>query len=74
MLQQWAIDTSGLPLPLLQHLYRKRPLAVEQGADARKRRAARLQTNAEARAFQLFGSLGGCVGVCVQVDSHEPAR
>ncbi|WP_448125014.1 hypothetical protein [Pseudomonas veronii] len=54
MLQQWAIDTSGLPLPLLQHLYRKRPLAVEQGADARKRRAARLQTNAEARAFQLF--------------------
>lgn len=55
MLQQWAIDTSGLPLPLLQHLYRKRPLAVEQGADARKRRAARLQTNAEARAFQLFG-------------------
>ena len=33
----------------------KRPLAVEQGADARKRRAARLQTNAEARAFQLFG-------------------
>ncbi|KTC43770.1 hypothetical protein AO262_23405 [Pseudomonas fluorescens ABAC62] len=25
MLQQWLTDTSGLPLPLLQHLYRKRP-------------------------------------------------
>lgn len=25
MLQQWITDTSGLPLPLLQHLYRKRP-------------------------------------------------
>jgi hypothetical protein len=25
MLQQWVTDTSGLPLPLLQHLYRKRP-------------------------------------------------
>lgn len=27
MLQQWVVDTSGLPMPLLQHLYRKRPLA-----------------------------------------------
>lgn len=26
MLQQWVTDTSGLPMPLLQHLYRKRPL------------------------------------------------
>lgn len=26
MLQQWVVDTSGLPLPLLQHLYRKWPL------------------------------------------------
>ncbi len=26
MLQQWATDTSGLPMSLLQHLYRKRPL------------------------------------------------
>lgn len=26
VLQQWATDTSGLPMPLLQHLYRKRPL------------------------------------------------
>ncbi|WP_395607538.1 hypothetical protein [Pseudomonas sp. B22129] len=27
MLQQWLNDASGLPLPLLQHLYHKRPLA-----------------------------------------------
>ncbi|MGY1919202.1 hypothetical protein ACW9IF_09830 [Pseudomonas tolaasii] len=26
MLQQWVSDTSGLPLPLLQQLYQKRPL------------------------------------------------
>lgn len=25
MLQQWVIETSGLSMPLLQHLYRKRP-------------------------------------------------
>ncbi|WP_460136263.1 hypothetical protein [Pseudomonas sp. S1_E04] len=25
MLQQWVTDTSGLPMPLLQHLYQKRP-------------------------------------------------
>lgn len=25
MLMQWAIDISGLPIDLLQHLYRKRP-------------------------------------------------
>lgn len=25
MLQQWVTDTSGLPMALLQHLYRKRP-------------------------------------------------
>lgn len=25
MLQQWVTDTSGLPMGLLQHLYRKRP-------------------------------------------------
>lgn len=28
MLQQWITDTSGLPLPLLEHLYRKRPHVV----------------------------------------------
>ncbi|MDY7533110.1 hypothetical protein RGV33_15700 [Pseudomonas sp. Bout1] len=28
MLVQWAIDISGLPLHLLQHLYRKRPAAA----------------------------------------------
>lgn len=26
MLQQWVVDTSGLPMPLLQHLYRKWPM------------------------------------------------
>jgi hypothetical protein len=28
MLQQWVMDTSGLSMPLLQHLYRKRPQVV----------------------------------------------
>lgn len=32
MLQQWVTDTSGMPLPLLQHLYRKRPPVDIQGA------------------------------------------
>ncbi|CRM00005.1 MULTISPECIES: hypothetical protein [Pseudomonas] len=32
MLQQWVTDTSGVPLPLLQHLYRKRPLVDVHGA------------------------------------------
>ena len=32
MLQQWVVDTSGMPLPLLQHVYRKRPLAGVKGA------------------------------------------
>ncbi|QHF44889.1 hypothetical protein PspS35_14295 [Pseudomonas sp. S35] len=31
MLQQWVADTSGLPMPLLQHLYRKRPLIGPNG-------------------------------------------
>jgi hypothetical protein len=28
MLQQWVADTSGVSLPLLQHLYRKHPLSI----------------------------------------------
>lgn len=32
MLQQWVADTSGVPLPLLQHLYRKRPMTRVPGA------------------------------------------
>jgi len=51
MLQQWLIDTSGLPLPLLQHLYRKRPLHAGRSAQARKRRGARVQ----AQIAQLSG-------------------
>ncbi|MGY2270957.1 MULTISPECIES: hypothetical protein [Pseudomonas] len=31
MLQQWVTDTSGLPMALLQHLYRKRPLGYASG-------------------------------------------
>ena len=48
MLLQWVIDASGLPLSLLQHLYRKRPL---EAGHARGRRG----THAEAQAFQLSG-------------------
>ncbi len=51
MLQQWLVDTSGLSLPLLQHLYRKRPQHVDRGAYARKRRAAQ----SEMRLAQLSG-------------------
>ncbi|WGT27681.1 hypothetical protein [Pseudomonas marginalis] len=49
MLQQWVTDTSGLPMPLLQHLYRKRPLARENGMC----RAAAAQ--GAAQAVPLFG-------------------
>ncbi|AZF32196.1 hypothetical protein C4J89_2721 [Pseudomonas sp. R4-35-07] len=43
MLQQWLIDTSGLPLPLLQNLYRKRPQQAGRCTQARKRRGAQAQ-------------------------------
>jgi hypothetical protein len=43
MLQQWLIDTSGLPLPLLQNLYRKRPQQTGHGTQTRKRRGAQAQ-------------------------------
>ncbi|AUG07845.1 hypothetical protein [Pseudomonas sp. S09G 359] len=51
MLQQWAMDTSGLPMPLLQHLYRKRPLAGANGM----LRTARATARNTAQAFQLSG-------------------
>lgn len=51
MLQQWLVDTSGLPLPLLQHLYRKLPLQGERGARLSKQRLLR----AEARVAQVSG-------------------
>ncbi|OPA86461.1 hypothetical protein BFW87_24710 [Pseudomonas fluorescens] len=50
MLQQWVSDASGLPLPLLQHLYRKRPVTRNPGSAASERRA---QTGK--MAFQLSG-------------------
>lgn len=51
ILHQWLVDTSGLPLPLLQHLYRKRPLLEGRGTRARKRAFARPQ----ARVAQVSG-------------------
>ena len=49
MLQQWLIDASGLPMSLLQHLYRKRPLVsdgvLSGGAD--------FATRSKRKAFQL---------------------
>ncbi|UOB21694.1 hypothetical protein MRY17_13100 [Pseudomonas orientalis] len=51
MLEQWLVDTSGLSLPLLQHLYRKRPHQAGRGIQARKRRGAR----AHAQIAQLSG-------------------
>ncbi|AZE67055.1 hypothetical protein [Pseudomonas synxantha] len=51
MLQQWLVDTSGLPLPILQHVYRKRPLQVERGILARKPRF----TQSEAPTARLSG-------------------
>ena len=49
MLQQWVMDTSGLPLPLLQHLYRKRQ--VVSAKDVRQDGAVQ----SAAQAVPLFG-------------------
>lgn len=51
MLQQWATDTSGLPLPLLQHLYRKRPQANAGG----KLRSASVTAPGSGQPCQLSG-------------------
>ena len=51
MLQQWLIDTSGLSLPLLQHLYRKCPQQASRDTPARKQRGKRVQ----AQIAQLSG-------------------
>ena len=51
MLQQWVTDTSGLPMPLLQHLYRKRPLTNVSG----KLRSAGAVARGSAQACQLSG-------------------
>lgn len=51
MLQQWLVDTSGLALPLLQHLYRKRPLQGERSTPQSKPRS----TRSEARFAQVSG-------------------
>ena len=54
MLQQWVTDASGLPLPLLQHLYRKRPMPGGPGNTARGCRQERSTPNAD-MALQLSG-------------------
>lgn len=51
MLQQWITDTSGLPMPLLQHLYRKRPLPHASGKPA----GADASAQDSAQACQLSG-------------------
>lgn len=51
MLQQWVVDASGLPMPLLQHLYRKRPLVGGKGTV----RNTRATASSTAQAFQLSG-------------------
>lgn len=51
MLQQWITDTSGLPMPLLQQLYRKRPLVNAGG----KLRSAGATAHDSAQACQLSG-------------------
>ncbi|UII69037.1 hypothetical protein LVW35_15165 [Pseudomonas sp. HN11] len=51
MLQQWLTDTSGLPMPLLQHLYRKRPMVSASG----RWRSAGAMTHDSAQACQLSG-------------------
>jgi hypothetical protein len=51
MLQQWLVDTSGLPLVLLQHVYRKRPLQADRSILAGKPRV----TQSETRLAQLAG-------------------
>ncbi|NVZ53327.1 hypothetical protein HX792_23505 [Pseudomonas sp. B6002] len=55
MLQQWVIDTSGLPLNLLQHLYRKRPLPLAAGRSTSSPRQAHPTPAYDAQAFQLSG-------------------
>lgn len=51
MLQQWVVDTSGLPMSLLQHLYRKRPQVGVKGA----RRDDCATACSTGQAFQLSG-------------------
>jgi hypothetical protein len=51
MLQQWVTDTSGLPMPLLQHLYRKRALGYSSG----KLRSADTMAEGSAQACQSSG-------------------
>jgi len=55
VLQQWAVDTSGLPLPLLQALYRRRPGEVERSVLARGREASGSAVATPGCAFQMSG-------------------
>ncbi|MGY2288347.1 hypothetical protein ACW9H6_00090 [Pseudomonas sp. SDO528_S397] len=55
MLEQWLADISGLPMALLQHLYRHRPTRTSPGHEGAGSRAARFMLSNEARACQLSG-------------------
>lgn len=54
MLQQWVVDTSGMPLALAQHLYRKRSVSLAPGRAAGKCRHERTMVDGT-MAFQLTG-------------------
>ncbi|WP_426132568.1 hypothetical protein [Pseudomonas sp. PWP3-1b2] len=54
MLQQWLTDASGLPLPLLQHLYHTRPMNLDPVRVARSDRDPSSMCDAD-MAFQLSG-------------------
>ena len=54
MLQQWVADTSGMSLPLLQHLYRQRPRAIAPGGGERGTRHEHALPDGDLN-FQLYG-------------------
>jgi hypothetical protein len=55
VLQQWACDTSGLSIELLQHLYRKRPAAAQPDLAGAPRRSPPAMASQAARTCQLSG-------------------
>ncbi|KAF1027150.1 MAG: hypothetical protein GAK37_02502 [Pseudomonas sp.] len=54
MLEQWVTNISGLPMNLLQHLYRKRPTVTDPDTGGSSHRDACLAAG-ESRAYQLSG-------------------
>jgi len=55
MLQQWACDISGLPITLLQHLYRKRPAPADLYVNAATQASEPCIAGPEARTCQFSG-------------------